>query len=70
MPLAMVTHGEKRQISSLKATGEAKKRLIELGFIPGSMVHVIGQNDSGLILIVKNTRLAINRGLAQKIMVH
>jgi ferrous iron transport protein A len=69
MPLAMVSHGELKQVSSLRATGEVKQRLTELGFIPGSMVRVVGENDSGLILMVKDTRLAINRGLAQKIMV-
>jgi ferrous iron transport protein A len=69
MPLAMVSYGELKQVSSLRATGDVKQRLTELGFIPGSTVRVVGENDSGLILIVKDTRLAINRGLAQKIMV-
>ena len=69
MPLAMVVSGDQKKVSQLRATGEVKQRLIELGFVPGSFVRVVGETSSGLILIVKGTRLAINRGLAQKIIV-
>ena len=69
MPLAMVVSGDQKKVSQLRATGEVKQRLIELGFVPGSCVRVVGETSSGLILMVKGTRLAINRGLAQKIIV-
>jgi ferrous iron transport protein A len=69
MPLAMAARGEQKKVSSLMATGELRQRLTDMGFIPGSFVKIVGETDAGLILLVKDTRLAINRGLAQKIMV-
>jgi len=48
-----------------------RKRLAELGLNPGSIVRVVQSYGGGpLILAVKeDTRMAIGRGMAQKIMV-
>ncbi|MBE6344691.1 MAG: ferrous iron transport protein A [Spirochaetaceae bacterium] len=69
MPLAMLSQGESRTITSLSAAGEMKQHLNDMGFIPGQTVTVMGESNSGLILQIKGTRLALNRGLAQKILV-
>ena len=69
MPLAMVPIGEKRKIKSLIGTQDIKKHLIDLGFVSGQDVLVLGDSAAGMILLVKGTKLALNRGLAQKILV-
>lgn len=69
MPLSMVKVGECKTVLRLVGAEDSKKRLQELGFVPGSTIEVIGENSSGLILLVKGVRLAINRGLASKVLV-
>ena len=69
MPLAMVSIGEKRKIKSLTGTEDIKKHLIDLGFVSGQDVLVLGDSAAGMILLVKGTKLALNRGLAQQILV-
>ena len=69
MPLAMVSIGEKRKIKSLTGTEDIKKHLVDLGFVSGQDVLVLGDSAAGMILLVKGTKLALNRGLAQKILV-
>ncbi|MGI6000866.1 MAG: FeoA family protein, partial [Candidatus Merdisoma sp.] len=43
--------------------------LQDLGFVKGEKVQVVGENPSGMILLVKGVRIALNRGLASQIMV-
>lgn len=69
MPLAMALKGECRTITSLVGAGEMKQHLTEMGFVPGQKVTVVGDNPAGIILLVKGTRLALNKSLAQKILV-
>lgn len=69
MPLAMVSIGEKRKIKTLTGSEETKKHLTDLGFVSGQEVLVMGDSPAGIILLIKGTKLALNRGLAQKILV-
>jgi ferrous iron transport protein A len=69
MSLAMVAPGEIREICDFKGKEEMKRRLKDLGFIKGQTVHVLGENQDGLILLVKGVKIAVNKGLAQMIIV-
>ena len=69
MALAMASVGEKRIIMNLHGKDEIIRHLQDLGFTPGSEVEVLGENAAGMILLVKGVRVALNRGLANKIMV-
>lgn len=69
MPLAMVMEGETRVITEFKGQEDMKRHLQDLGFIKGEKVRVIGENASGMILVVKGVKIALNRGLAHKIIV-
>ena len=40
-----------------------------LGFIQGESVRVVGENPGGMILMVKGVKIALNRALANRIMV-
>ncbi|NLZ81980.1 MAG: ferrous iron transport protein A [Clostridiales bacterium] len=69
MPLAMLQAGETKVISEFRGKEDVKRHLQDIGFIKGESVKVISENESGIILLVKGTRIALNRGLASKIMV-
>ena len=69
MSLAMIGIGEIRRVSEFRGKDEMKKHLRDLGFIKGERVQVIGENPSGLILMIKGVKIALNRGLASMIMV-
>lgn len=69
MPLALVTLGETKTITDFRGKDDMRRHLQDLGFIKGEKVEVIGENPSGLILLVKGVRIALNKGLASKIMV-
>ncbi|MDF2541491.1 MAG: Fe2+ transport system protein [Herbinix sp.] len=69
MPLTMVALGETKTISEFKGKEDIKKHLLNLGFIKGEKVEVVGDNASGIILMIKGVKIALNKGLASKIMV-
>lgn len=69
MPLTMMELGDTRTISDFRGKDDLKRHLQDLGFIKGEKVKVLSENDSGLILLVKDVRVALNKGLATKIMV-
>ncbi|MFV0528030.1 MAG: ferrous iron transport protein A [Lachnospiraceae bacterium] len=69
MALAMVGVGETRVITELHVKDELKQHLHDMGFIKGESVRVVGENASGMILVVKGVRVALNRGLAMQILV-
>lgn len=46
-----------------------KKHLENLGFVVGGEISVIRENDGDLIVSVKESRVAVSREMAEKIMV-
>lgn len=69
MALALMSIGETRTIVKLRGKDEIVRHLQDLGFAPGSEVQVLGENAAGMILLVKGVRIALDRGLASKILV-
>lgn len=69
MALSMVNIGEEKRIIELRAKESVKKHLQSLGFIVGEKVEIVSENSSGLILLVKGSKIALNRGIANKIIV-
>lgn len=69
MPLALAQIGETKKITTFHGSDDIKRHLQDLGFTKGQTVQVMSENASGMILLVKGVRIALNRGLAQKIMV-
>lgn len=69
MPLAMVAQGESGVIADFKGQDEVKRHLQDLGFVRGETVRVVGENASGMIIVVKGVKIALNRSLAHKIIV-
>lgn len=69
MALAMMGVGEKRMVIKVRGKDEVIRHLMDLGFAPGAEVLVVGENVAGMILMVKGVLVALDRGLANKIMV-
>ena len=69
MTLSMANNGEEKEIVELRAKDSVKKHLQSLGFIVGEKVEVVSENSSGLILLIKGSKIALNKGVASKIMV-
>lgn len=69
MPLAMASAGEEVYIKRVGGKEETRRFLETLGFVPGTMVKVISKTGENLIVSVKDARVAIDREMAQKIMI-
>lgn len=69
MPLSMVNIGEKKQVLKINGRDKTKRFLESLGFSPGSEVTVISEIAGNIIVNVKETRVAIDRGMANRIIV-
>ncbi len=69
MPLSMMEKGDIKRITEFRGGEEMKRHLKDLGLIKGEMVRVVGENPGGMILAVKGVKLALNRALANRIIV-
>lgn len=69
MPLTMLTPGKEAIINSCKAKYTTRKFLEGLGIVPGVPISVICEMNGSLIVCVKGSRLALNRGVAQQLLV-
>ncbi|EET86283.1 FeoA family protein [Clostridium carboxidivorans P7] len=69
MPLNFVSIGKYAEVNSVMAGEMMCKKLMEMGVNKGSLIEIV-KNDSGpLIIKIGETRLALGRGMAQKVMV-
>lgn len=69
MPLTLANIGEENIIKKVGGMPEVKKHLENLGFVPGGNVKVISTLGGSIIVNVKESRIAISREMAQKILV-
>ena len=69
MPLSFSPAGSMVSIKAIKGKDESKRFLESLGFVVGGSVTVISELNGNLIVNVKDTRVAISRSLANRIMV-
>ncbi len=69
MPLTMINEGESTEIRKIGGKTETKKFLESLGFNVGEKVSVVSTNQGNVIVQVKESRVAISREIANKIMV-
>ena len=69
MPLTMVKTGEPNQIKRVGGKEETKRFLENLGFVAGGMVTVVSEIGGNMIVNVKDSRVAIGKDMANKIIV-
>lgn len=69
MPLLMAEIGKKMQIIRVIGHDAVRKHLERLGFVAGSEVEVVSELGGNLIVSVKDSRIALDKALASKIIV-
>jgi len=70
MPLVMISEGEEVCLVAIRGGLHLRKRLADLGLNIGTTFRVVRVNPHGpMILAVKDSRLALGRGMAQKVLV-
>lgn len=69
MPLTFAPIGEENIIKKVGGKPEVRLHLENLGFVPGGTVNVVSTIGGNLIVNVKESRVAISREMASKIMV-
>jgi ferrous iron transport protein A len=69
MPLTFAKTGEENIIKKIGGTAEVKKHLSDLGFVVGGTVTVVNTLGGNMIVNVKNSRVAIDKQMANKIMI-
>ena len=69
MPLMLADVGEENIIRRIGGSQEMKKHLEDMGFVVGGTVSIVSEINGNLIVNVKDTRVAVSREMAGKIMV-
>ena len=70
MPLAMLKQGNSGIIKELHGGSAAVKHLEDMGFVAGETVRVISELAGNLIIELKGSRLALNKTLANRIILN
>ena len=69
MPLTLANIGEENIIKKIGGKPEVKLHLENLGFVVGGTVTIVNTLGGSVIVNVKESRIAISKEMAQKIMV-
>ena len=69
MPLTMAKAGDTVTIQKITGKDEVRLHLAELGFVVGSQVTVVNEIAGNLIVQVKESRLALDKTMANRIMI-
>ena len=69
MPLTVAKSGETVTIRKISGKDEVRQHLAELGFVVDSDVTVVSEIAGNLIVQVKDSRIALDKTMANRIMV-
>lgn len=69
MPLTFADAGEENIIKKISGKPDVKQHLENLGFVVGGVVSIVSSIGGNLIVNVKDSRVAISKEMASKIMV-
>ncbi len=69
MPLTMARTGETVTIRRITGKDSVRQHLAELGFVVDGGVTVVSKNGGNLILQVKDSRVALDETMANRIMI-
>ncbi|MCH3971722.1 MAG: ferrous iron transport protein A [Oscillospiraceae bacterium] len=67
MPLSMAKAGERVTIRRITGKDEVRQHLAELGFVVDGEVTVVNELGGNLILQVKDSRIALDKSMANRI---
>ena len=69
MPLGMAGVGDVNIIKKITGRDDVRQHLAELGFVVGEEVRVVNEMGRNLILSIKDSRIALDKTMAMRIMV-
>ena len=69
MPLSMANIGETSRIKTITGKDEVRRHLESLGFVVGESVTIVSKIAGNMILQVKDSRIALDKNMAHRIMV-
>ena len=70
MTLSRIDPGEEVILIDIDGGRGLRSKLYSMGLVPGITLKILNRNGSGPVMIaVKDSRLAIGRGMAEKIIV-
>ena len=69
MPITIAKTGETVTIRKITGRDEVRQHLAELGFVVDSDVTVVNEVAGNLILQVKDSRIALDRTMANRVMI-
>ena len=69
MPLTMAKAGDTVTIRKITGQDEVRLHLAELGFVVDSQVTIVNEIAGNLIVQVKESRLALDKTMANRIMI-
>ena len=69
MPILMTNDGDDVTVAKITGNDSIKQRLGELGFVAGTPVRVMQSRSGDIIVKIRDSKLALTREMAAKIMV-
>ena len=69
IPLTMADPGQTVTICKITGKDEVRQHLAELGFVVGATVTVVSQLSGNLIVQVKDSRVALDQSMANRILI-
>ncbi len=69
MPLTLVNEGEQVNIKKISGKDDTIRFLNRLGFVEGEQISIVSRIAGNLIVNVKDTRVALDKALANRIAV-
>lgn len=69
MPLILAAKGSVMNIRKISGNDETKRFLNSLGFVVGETVKIISEIGGNIIINIKDSRIALDKGMASRIIV-
>ena len=69
IPLTYADPGDTNVIMKVNGRPEIKKHLEDMGFVTGAVVTIVSEVSGNLIVNVKDSKVALDKNLAGKIMI-
>ncbi|MCC0631041.1 FeoA family protein [Clostridioides sp. ZZV15-6388] len=69
MPLVLSNIGEEVVIKKISGSDKIRTFLNSIGFVVGTNVKIISKIDGNLIIDVKDTRIALDKKMASRIII-
>ena len=69
VPLTLANTGETGFIVKITGKDEVRRHLAQLGFVTGESVTVLNEIAGNVILAVKDSRIALDKSMANRIMI-